>query len=153
MLCDGNSWVLVDSPHKGRILGRASWRLHEIMYRNFPGEDAAVDNEWVEGVSVDSSGMEQLSSSEKVFGSRIKGHEMPVHKWILLKPESNQDANFVVTGGHSDNTSALCWHSLFRVGSNKVSLHVTRKHNKPLGRINFWFTPYARKTALLYGSG
>ena len=50
------------------------------MYRNFPGENAAVDNDWVEGVSVDSSGMEQLSSSEKVFGSRIKVHEMPVHK-------------------------------------------------------------------------
>ena len=78
------------------------------MYRNFPGENAAVDNDWVEGVSVDSSGMEQLSSSEKVFGSRIKVHEMPVHKLILLKPESNQEANFVITGGRSDKKSALC---------------------------------------------
>ena len=72
--------MLVYSPHKGRILGRASRRFHEIMHRNFPGEDTAVDNDWVEGVSVDLSGLEQLSSSEKVFGSRIKGHEMPVHK-------------------------------------------------------------------------
>ena len=42
--------------------------LHEITCQYFPVENAAVDNDSVEGTdSVNFSGMEQLSSSEKMF--------------------------------------------------------------------------------------
>ena len=57
-----------------------SWLLREITYHHFPVEIveiAAVDNDAVEGRdSVDASGMEQLSSSEKTSGSRIKEFEL-----------------------------------------------------------------------------
>ena len=73
--------------------------LQEITYHYFPVENAAVDNDSVKEKG--SSGMEQLSSSEKMSGSRIEDVEIVMHtcKCILRKIECYHNAKFAVTAG------------------------------------------------------